>query len=189
MYAWSTPSEAAASPNLAPYALKTEIPVLTPYALKTELPSLSGYALTSQIPSLAGYALTSAIPSPASSAPPSVADASAKGAATQYALADHTHASKTRKDRVQSDAAGLITWTFNPAFDVGVVPRVCAIAETTSGVTDVINVQVEGTPTNTGCTLRVTRTQRSVVALIGLTILSIPSSPGATWVHCFAVTS
>ena len=50
MYAWSTPAAAPASPDLAPYALKTELPTLTPYALKTELPNLANYALVSQLP-------------------------------------------------------------------------------------------------------------------------------------------
>lgn len=138
----------------------------------------------------ATVALKSDLPTPASAMPPPVADAGAVGADTvKYALADHTHASKLRRTRIQTAADGSVTWTFDPPFDVGVVPRINAIAETGVGVTDVINVQVEGTPTNTSCLLRVTRTQRSVVSLIGLTILSLPANPGATWVHASAAAS
>lgn len=133
-------------------------------------------------------ALKSDMPTPATTAPPSVADSSAKGTQdTVYALANHTHASKVRKARMTSGADGLINWTYSTPFTNGVTPIISAIAETTSGVTDVINVQVEGTPTATNATLRVTRTNRSTVALLGLTILSLPSQPGATVVHAIAL--
>lgn len=137
---------------------------------------------------MSSFATKDEMPSPATSAPPSVADSSATGTQTAiYALANHTHASKARKARMTSNADGSLLWTFNPPFDTGVVPRVVAVAETTVGVLDVINVQIEGTPTNTAVNLRVNRTNRSAVALLGLTILSVPSSPGATVVHALAL--
>lgn len=143
---------------------------------------LSGVATQAQL-----NAVAAAVPLPAVSAPPAVTDQNVGtlGTAPRYALENHTHASKARKARIQTAADGTVTWTFSPAFDPGVVPRCQAVAETTQGATDVINAQIDGTPTNTGVLLRVTRTQRSVVALIGLTVLSIPASPGATWVHAF----
>lgn len=132
--------------------------------------------------------IIASIPAPASAAPPSVADTSTKGAmASQFAMADHTHASKARRERLQCAADGTLTWTFNPPFDVGAVPRVQAIAEVTFGTTDVVNAQIDGTPTNTEVKIRVTRTNRSTVALLGLTILSLPTQPGVTWVHMSAV--
>lgn len=124
---------------------------------------------------------------PAQSAPPAVGDASSQGSVQRYAMENHTHASKVRKDRILSNADGTITWTYATPFSAGVVPRISAIAEVASGVTDVINVQVIDTPTNTQCKLAVTRTNRSTVALLSLTILSIPASPGATWVHAIAI--
>lgn len=128
------------------------------------------------------------MPTPATSAPPSVADASAKGTGDGvYALSNHTHASKARKARMTSAADGSVVWTFSPPFTNGVTPIISAIAETGVGVTDVINVQIEGTPTSTSANLRVTRTSRSTVALLGLTILSLPFSPGATVVHAIAL--
>lgn len=127
------------------------------------------------------------IPQPAIAAPPGVADTGAAGNIARYALENHTHASKARKARVQSAADGTLTWTFSPPFGAGVVPIISAVAEAATGVADVINVQVVDTPTNTGCKLLVNRTQRSVVALLGLTLLSVPSSPGVTWVHAVAL--
>lgn len=129
-----------------------------------------------------------AVPLPSNFVPPSVTDSGAKGIdELMFALADHTHASKVRKERVQCAADGTLTWTYSTPFGVGVVPRCFAVAEVANGVTDVINVQVIDTPTNTQCKFLVNRTVRSVVALIGLTILSVPASPGVTWVHVCAL--
>lgn len=124
---------------------------------------------------------------PAISAPPAVGDSSVQGSIPRYAMENHTHASKVRKDRILSAADGTITWTYSVPFAAGVIPRISAIAEVATGVTDVINVQVVDTPTNTQCKLAVTRTNRSTVALLSLTILSVPASPGATWVHAIAI--
>lgn len=88
--------------------------------------------------------------------------------------------SEARKIRVQSAADGTITWTFSSPFGVGVVPVCLAVAEVAIGVTDVVNVQVIGAPTNTGVNFLVNRTNRSVVSLIGLTVLSVPAAPGIT---------
>lgn len=145
---------------------------------------LTGMAKTSD---LTGLAKTADLPLPATTMPPGVADSGALGSSQKYALENHTHASRARKARIQTGVDGSIVWTFSTPFDAGVVPRVVAVAEVPSGTTDVVNVQVVGTPTNTGCTLLVNRTNRSTVALLGLTILSLPSQPGATWVHAVAL--
>lgn len=50
-------------------------------------------------------------------------------------------------------------------------------ADGTSG-----GLPVRATSTTTNGTV-VDRFQRSVASLLGLTILSVPSAPGATWVH------
>ena len=131
--------------------------------------------------------VTQLMPQPATAMPPGVSDTGAKGTDSRYALADHTHASRARKARIQSAADGTITWVYSTPFDPGVVPRVVAVAEVPSGTTDVVNVQVIGTPTNTQCQLLVNRTSKSVVSLIGLTVLSVPSQPGVTWVHAVAL--
>lgn len=85
--------------------------------------------------------------------------------------------------RATTAASGLYTWTYPIAFANGVVPIVDCCAEgpdPQAGVT--VNAQLEGVPTNTSCKIRVTRTASTVVALIGLTILSISTSV-ATVIH------
>lgn len=132
--------------------------------------------------------IQAAMPTAATVAPPAVADSSAKGTdALEYALGNHTHASKVRKIRAQCAADGTLAWTYSTPFDPGVNPIVLAVAETAAGVTDVFNVQLVGAPTAMGCNLLVNRTQRSAVALLGLTILSLPSTVGVTWVHAVAL--
>lgn len=133
------------------------------------------------------YSTPPDVPQPSTTMPPGVSDTGSVGNDLRYALSNHTHASKARKERIQSAADGTITWTYPTPFAVGVVPRVVAVAEVPNGVTDVVNVQVVDTPTNTSCKLLVNRTQRSVVSLIGLTVLSVPSQPGVTWVHAVAL--
>lgn len=128
------------------------------------------------------------IPQPSAVVPPGVTDTGTVGDMTlYYALGNHTHASKARKERIQSLADGTILWTYSTPFGIGVVPRIAAVAEVATGVTDVVNVQVIDTPTNVSCKLLVNRASKSVVALIGLTVLSIPAQPGITWVHCVAL--
>lgn len=127
------------------------------------------------------------VPEPATAVPPGVNDSGAQGNIQRYAMENHTHASKARKVRVQTAADGTITWTYSTPFPNGTVPIVVAVAEVAAGVTDVVNVQVVDTPTATSCKMIVNRTNRSVVALLGLTILSVPTTPGATWVHAVAL--
>lgn len=132
------------------------------------------------------YQTAPAVPLPANTAPPSVQDLSSLGSSQLYALADHTHASKLRRDRLQCNADGTLTWTYPTPFANGVIPRCAGCAEVAAGITDVVNVQVVDTPTNTQCKFLVNRTNKSVVSLIGLTVLSVPASVGATWIHLFA---
>lgn len=153
-----------------------------------EVGSRGGVSLDQMAAAVAPLALKAEMPTPATSAPPSVADSSAKGTGDSvYALSDHTHASKARKIRAQCATDGTLTWTFNPPFSSGVTPIITAVAETGVGVTDVVNVQVEGTPTSTSAKLRVNRTNKSNSALLSLTVLSVPASVGVTWVHAIAL--
>ncbi|WP_303763807.1 gp53-like domain-containing protein [Sphingobium yanoikuyae] len=99
----------------------------------------------------------------------------------QFAPFNHTHCSKVRRTILTSAADGTVTYTFPIAFNNA--PVCVAVAEVASGVTDVVNVQIVGTPTTTSATFLVNRTNRSVVSLIGLTVLSVPAQPGATKVH------
>lgn len=139
-------------------------------------------------PDMASFARAADIPTPAVATPPCIADAGTVGTGpTVYALANHTHCSKVRKGIVTTDSTGVATVTFTTAFGAGITPVCVANADPPAGTLDVINVQGDGDPTNTQATFRITRTNRSVVALIGLTVLSLPASPGATKFHyaCF----
>lgn len=131
-------------------------------------------------------AVEAAMPIASTATPAGIADAGAVGTVpSKFSIEGHVHPSKLRKERVACSAATL-TWIYPTPFDAGVVPIVNGIAETTVGVTDLYNIQIDGTPTNTSCKFRITRYQQSVVALIGLTILSFNSSPGSIYIHAEA---
>ena len=94
-----------------------------------------------------------------------------------------------RAARATTNAAGAYTWTYPTPFAAGVVPviSVVAVGPNPAG-TNVVNAQLVGQPTNTSCTIQVTRTSITVVSLLGLSILSVPASV-ATDIHLFAVES
>ena len=120
----------------------------------------------------------------ATTVPPAVSDTGAVGGTSSVAPGDHTHPSKARKQRVAVSTA-LFTWTFPTAFSAGVVPICNGIAES-PGTTDLINVQIEGTPTNTQCVFRITRYGQSVASLLGLTVLALNTSPATIMLHATA---
>lgn len=132
--------------------------------------------------------ITQNMPQPASSTPPGVADASSAGVAAPYARGDHTHASKARKAiaTIQSNVA-TFTWVYPPAFGAGVVPICNAIAQTPGGNTDLINVQIDGTPTNTQCVFRITRYSQSFLSLLGINILGVNSAAITITLHMLAL--
>lgn len=80
--------------------------------------------------------------------------------------------------RVATDSSGLYVWTFPSGCQhSGNIPYFNAIAEGPTpqgGVT--VNPQVEGTPTATTVSFRATKLTATTVALIGLTILSVPGN-------------
>ncbi len=124
---------------------------------------------------------------PAQSAPPSVQDSSAQGSVFRYAMENHTHASKTRRQIVtMPSAASTYTWVYPTAFAAGVSPAVCAIVQVPSGTTDLYNVQVVGAPGNTSCTFQINRVSAGLLSLL-LGALSINPTPIAATLHCFAL--
>lgn len=133
-------------------------------------------------------AATLNIPQPATTTPPSVSDSGAKGSqTTQFALADHTHASKARKQIItMGSAATTYTWTYPTAFGAGVVPIVSAIVQVPNGNTDLFNVQVMGTPTNTSCVFQINRVSSGLISL-ALGALSINPTPIAATLHMIAL--
>lgn len=129
----------------------------------------------------------SAIPQPATTMPPGVSDSGALGASQRYALADHTHASKARKQIVtMGSAASTYTWTYPTAFGAGVVPVVSAIVQVAAGNQDLFNVQIVGTPTNTQCTFQINRVSAGLLSLL-LGALSINPTPVAATLHMIAL--
>lgn len=84
--------------------------------------------------------------------------------------------------RVQTDATGLYVWTFPAAcLNAGNIPYFNGIPEGPTPQAGVaVNVQVEGVPTATVVSFRVTRVTATTVALLGLTILSV-NTPAATF--------
>ena len=129
----------------------------------------------------------SLIPTPATTMPPGVSDSGAVGSASPYARADHTHASKARKQIVTMPSAGMtFAWTYPTAFASGVVPIVSAIVQVPNGNTDLYNVQVMGAPTNIGCVFQINRVSTGLLALL-TGALSINPTPIAATLHMLAL--
>jgi hypothetical protein len=127
-------------------------------------------------------------PVAATVAPPGVNEAGAVGTASPYARSDHTHASKVRKGAtaLQSNVV-TYTWVYPTPFGSGVVPVCSGIAQTASGVTDLVNIQIEGAPTNTQCIFRVTRYSQSFLSLLGLNVLTFNSGAISITLHMVAL--
>lgn len=127
--------------------------------------------------------LVANFPTTTSSGPPAVSDSGDNGTTPLlYAKADHTHASKVRKERKLGISTATMTWTYPTPFASGIVPVCQAIVEDPNNVaTDSYNVQVVGTPTNTSCVFRIIRT--SVV----LGVLGLNATPGTVNIHAVAL--
>ena len=132
--------------------------------------------------------VSSIMPQPATAMPPGVSDAGALGTSQKYALENHTHASKARKTiaTVQSNVV-TYTWVYPSAFPNGVIPICNGIAQLAVGTTDLVNVQVDGIPTNTQCVFRITRYSQSFLSLLGINILGVNSAPISVNLHMSAL--
>lgn len=127
------------------------------------------------------------VPGPATQMPPGVTDSGAVGTVQRYALENHTHASKARKQIVtMGSAASTYTWTYPTAFGVGVTPIVSAIVQVASGNQDLFNVQVQGAPSNTQCTFQINRVSGGLLALL-LGALALNPTPVAATLHMIAL--
>lgn len=134
--------------------------------------------------SLAGVAAR--VPMPATAAPPAVSDTGTKGnSPLTFAMGDHTHASKARKQIAVSTSA-TYAWTYPSAFGSGVTPIVNGIAQVTSGTTDLFNVQIMGVPTNTGCVFQISRVSAGLFGLI-TGALGINPTPATINLHMLAL--
>ena len=129
----------------------------------------------------------SLIPQPSTSAPPGVADNGIRGTDTRYALADHTHSSKARKEiKTMPSASSTYTWVYPVPFASGVVPVVSGIVQVPNGTTDLFNVQIVGTPSNTQCVLQINRVSAGLLSLL-LGALSLNPTPIAATLHLIAL--
>lgn len=96
-------------------------------------------------------------------------------------------ASAAQCARMQTNAAGLVTWTYPVAYAGGIVPVVIPIGEGPSPWANVIvNVQLEGAQTNTSAVIRVTKTTATLIGLLSLTLPVLVASPGVTYVNVCA---
>lgn len=83
--------------------------------------------------------------------------------------------------RATTSASGSYTWTYPAA-----LPSIPAISVAVQSATaDIFDVKIVSAST-TACTVQLGRTQAVTVALLGLTILSVPASVGAQTVHITA---
>lgn len=124
---------------------------------------------------------------PATSMPPGVSDSGSVGTIQRYALENHTHASKARKQiTTMGSAASTYTWVYPTPFASGVIPVVSAIVQVSVGNQDLFNVQVQGAPTNTQCTFQINRVSAGLLALL-LGALSINNTPVASTLHMIAL--
>lgn len=124
---------------------------------------------------------------PATNMPPGVSDSGSVGTIQRYALENHTHASKARKQiTTMGSAASTYTWVYPTPFASGVIPVVSAIVQVSVGNQDLFNVQVQGVPTNTQCTFQINRVSAGLLALL-LGALSINSTPVASTLHMIAL--
>lgn len=138
-------------------------------------------------PGVSASQVQSLIPQPATAMPPGVSDSGSVGTSQKYALENHTHASKARKQIVtMPSAASTYTWTYPTAFGAGVVPIVQGIVQVPNGNTDLFNVQVLGTPTNTSCQFQINRVSAGLLGLL-LGALSINPTPIAATLHMIAL--
>jgi hypothetical protein len=117
--------------------------------------------------------------------PPCITDAGATGTTNTSVFApwNHTHCSKVRRSSVSTAADGTVTVAFTPNFTN---PPVCNVtAQTTAGVTDIINAQVDGTPTVSSAKFRVNRSVPtvSVLNLVSVTVPVLQTTPGVQTVN------
>jgi len=132
-------------------------------------------------------ALQAQIPLPATSMPAGVQDSGQVGSGEKYAREDHTHASKARKQiRTMPSASTTFTWVYPTAFAAGVVPVVSGIVQVPNGTTDLFNVQIVGTPSNTQCVLQINRVSSGLLSLL-TGALSINPAPIAATLHLIAL--
>lgn len=85
--------------------------------------------------------------------------------------------------RATTAANGSYTWVFPEPYPSGIAPVITVTAQ--AGGSAIINTKVSSA-TNTQCVVQVALANATTVSLLGLTILSVPASPGAQIVNITA---
>ncbi len=156
---------------------------------------LSAYPTRSELDASVA-AMRLSVPQPATASPPGVAADGVIGASsTQYARADHTHATSVQRANLIIAAAGQpVRWTFAKPYDTGAVPVVVCTARIASGSALPFTVNTVGAPTATYVDLVAYRVQSQVITLsaltaaatAGLSINPFSAAPSGTAVDCVA---
>ena len=127
------------------------------------------------------------VPQPATAAPPAVQADSAKGDDTRYALANHTHESRLQARRVQLsfNASGEASYTFPRPYDASVVPIVEVTAENDPANAYRQDATIkQGSTTNTGCTIILTRIPKTLtVSILGAVLNIFTTQAQTAWVN------
>lgn len=86
--------------------------------------------------------------------------------------------------RQQTNAAGVLTWTFPTPYDVGVTPHI-EITPEDAAANQTINHKITAL-SRTAVTVQISKSNQTFVALLNLTISVSVTPPGATWLHIYA---
>jgi hypothetical protein len=91
-----------------------------------------------------------------------------------------------RSKRVQCAADGTYIWTYDTPFASGVVPIIEAVVEAPSGASVPYDIQLNGTPSNTACQIKVIKAVGTSLSILVLGTVQLFTTPGATFIHLTA---
>lgn len=150
---------------------------------------MPGYGTGMTSGEVAAAIANAGIPAPAAATPPATALDGARGASTEFARADHTHAARVQRTVLMTAADGTVTWTFARPIvcAAGKVPPISYMVEDT-GSPVVVQVtgrtftsDAAGTDTHTVVTVKAQRSRAlpatllSLAALISFDVFGIPA--------------
>lgn len=148
------------------------------------VPYVADPALEAKIDAKADVA---AIPKPATNAPPAVQADSVTGDIPRYALENHTHESRlqARRLNLSFNASGEAVYTFPKPYDAAIIPIVEVTAENNPANAYRVDATIkEGSVTNTGCTIILTRIPKTLtVSLLGAVLNIFTTQAQTAWVN------
>jgi hypothetical protein len=104
-----------------------------------------------------------------------------EGSPQQISAKIPTGGTRVQKTVVQTNAAGVASWTFPVAFQNP--PSIALVCE--GGSADMVSAQITSVSA-TSVSVKVFKQSAVAVALIGLSVQVLAASPGATNVHIYA---